>query len=105
MIIERLTGATTDKEADSINEPLCVDLTALRARGYRFLADPDLGGYKKVKRYDLQVPYRAGLIPGKVIAMSCDKLGLVGEKMIVRSVRLSGAFDNMWANISCDRIL
>jgi hypothetical protein len=102
VLIRRCTGPTANKEADQLDEELCTDVGSIKALGKRFLSDPDQGGYYPTKRYDLQVPYKAGIIPGVIIDITCSKLGLTNQKMIVRSVQLNGTNDQIWANITAE---
>jgi len=101
-IIVRCKRGAGDREAEPISSGLISTETMAAARGKRFLDDPAQGGYYTVLVRGLQVPHKAANVkPGQFVKIKSWRYD-IDQTVRVRSARLSGTPDSVWANIETE---
>lgn len=88
------------RESEPISDSLISDRYAAAKRGKRFFDDPDQGGFYRVKRVGIRVPFRGFHVsPGKFITITDIEAGYRDVLLKVLSVKTSFSSDNVFSDI------
>ena len=95
-VLIKCTRGKGDREAPSIQDTLIFTDAMAKARGKRFLDDPDQGGYYLTKNRTIKVPHKVVgegaselIVPGKWVSVTDGKLGLQSKSLKIKSYRIS----------------
>jgi hypothetical protein len=75
-IVVKCKRGVGDKEADSLNAPLCINETLAMQRGKRFLDDPEQGGYYTTITRNIKTPHKTVIKPGVFVNIKNFRLGI-----------------------------
>ena len=75
-VIVKCKRGVGDKEADSINAPLCINQALATQRGKRFLDDPNQGGYYTTITRNIKTAHKTVITPGVFVNIKNFRLGI-----------------------------